>query len=81
LYQKDKALLETIQEKRFKMIDTAEKNGLDLTNEETLKRSQELDQLIFQYQRKTYKNFKRKEDNKAILSKMMFLFPAVIAYA
>ncbi len=54
LHQKNKNLLEEINEKRSKLFDTVQKNGL--SNEETVKRSQELDKLIYQYQRMVQKN-------------------------
>ncbi len=41
-------LLTEIQQKREKMIETAKKNGM--ASQETVRCSQELDQLIFEYQ-------------------------------
>jgi stage 0 sporulation regulatory protein len=41
-------LLTEIQQKREKMIETSRKNGM--ASQETIRCSQELDQLIFEYQ-------------------------------
>ncbi|KAF0822574.1 aspartyl-phosphate phosphatase Spo0E family protein [Cytobacillus firmus] len=41
-------LLTEIQHKRVKMIETARKNGM--ASQDTIRCSQELDQLIFEYQ-------------------------------
>lgn len=54
MHHNNKNLLEEINEKRSKLFDTVQKNGL--SNEETVKRSQELDKLIYQYQRLVQKN-------------------------
>lgn len=57
LPQVNKTILVEIQRKREKMIDLAQEKGL--TSDDTIKCSQELDQLIYQYQasfRKTNKH-------------------------
>lgn len=77
LYQGNRDLLKEINERKTRLYETARKKGL--ANDETIKHSQELDQLIFQYQRKTHKNPKRKEEKKTVLQHMMYMMPAVLA--
>ena len=76
MYQENKNLLDEINERRLKLFDVAQKNGL--SNEETIKRSQELDQLIFQYQRTIHKGPKRQEGKKLVFRTMMMLLPSVL---
>ena len=45
---KNKEIFEEIQRKRMLMIETAREKGL--TNDETIRHSQELDRLIYEYQ-------------------------------
>lgn len=75
MYQENKNLLDEINESRSKLLDSAQKHGL--RNEETIKRSQELDQLIFQYQKSIHKSPKRQEGKKLVLRTMMMLLPSV----
>ncbi|MGJ7919675.1 Spo0E family sporulation regulatory protein-aspartic acid phosphatase [Neobacillus sp. LXY-4] len=79
MYQENKNLLEEINERKSKLYVTAEKNGLNLTSEETIRRSQELDQLIFQYQKEALKSLKRQGGNKTVLWSMMAIMPNVLA--
>lgn len=80
MYQEkeSKTLLEEINKSKSRLIDTVEKKGRTLTDAETVKRSQELDQLIFQYQKEAYQKLKRQEGSKAVLWSMMALFPNVL---
>ncbi|WP_270573886.1 aspartyl-phosphate phosphatase Spo0E family protein [Bacillus glycinifermentans] len=50
-YSQKEELLDSINEKRQMMVKAAEIYGY--TGDETIKRSQELDQLIYQYQKMT----------------------------
>ncbi|MFN2745949.1 MULTISPECIES: aspartyl-phosphate phosphatase Spo0E family protein [Bacillus] len=50
-YLEKEALLASINEKRQMMVEAAEVYGY--TGDETIKQSQELDQLIYQYQKMT----------------------------
>jgi stage 0 sporulation regulatory protein len=69
----NKQMLEEIQKIRVKMIDSAEKNGL--TNELTIKYSQELDQLIYQYQRTNQTRSKEQKEIKFVYNKMVLVWP------
>lgn len=66
-------MLEEIQKIRVKMIDSAEKNGL--TNELTIQYSQELDQLIYQYQRTNQTMPKEQKEIKFVYNKMVLVWP------
>jgi stage 0 sporulation regulatory protein len=79
LYQKNKNLLEAINEQKSKLYDTVEKNGLKLTDEATLKQSQELDQLIFQYQKAVIKSRQSRKGKKSAFRSMMVLLSNVLA--
>lgn len=46
--QKNKEIFEEIQRQRMRMIETAREKGF--TNDETIRQSQELDRLIYEYQ-------------------------------
>ncbi len=83
LYQEkeSKSLMEEINELKTRLVDTVEKKGKTLTDEETVKRSQELDQLIFQYQKEAFTKLKRQEGSKAVLWSMMALIPNVLVEA
>ncbi|MFE8703577.1 Spo0E family sporulation regulatory protein-aspartic acid phosphatase [Cytobacillus sp. FJAT-54145] len=48
MYQSTKELLDEIQKKREKMIDSAKMSGF--TSDDTVRYSQELDKLIYEYQ-------------------------------
>ncbi|MFB6465693.1 Spo0E family sporulation regulatory protein-aspartic acid phosphatase [Cytobacillus sp. Hz8] len=72
MYQTSNEILKQIKIKREKMIISAEKSGF--TSDDTLKYSQELDQLILEYQR----NFQGEiYDNEVNISmrQMMFVCP------
>ena len=77
MYQETQDLLDEINERKSKLYDSVKEKGL--SNEDTIKRSQELDQLIFQYQRKTLKNRKRQEEKKSVLQQMMCILPTFFA--
>ena len=77
MYQENRDLLKEINERKTLLYETARKRGL--TNDETIKHSQELDQLIYKYQRKTHKKGKRKEEKNSVLQHMMFMLPGVLA--
>jgi stage 0 sporulation regulatory protein len=82
LYQEkeQRILLEEINECKTRLYAEVEKKGLNhLTDEETIRRSQELDQLIYQYQKSTLKGPKRQEASKALLWSVMLLLPNVLA--
>ncbi|WP_147531720.1 aspartyl-phosphate phosphatase Spo0E family protein [Bacillus marasmi] len=83
MYQEkeSKSLMEEINELKTRLVDTVEKKGKTLTDEETVKRSQELDQLIFQYQKEAFTKLKRQEGSKAVLWSMMALIPNVLVEA
>lgn len=66
-------MLEEIQRMRIKMIDSAEKHGL--TNEDTIRYSQELDQLIYQYQRMIQNNPKGQAELLFVFGKMTRVWP------
>ncbi|WP_338451867.1 aspartyl-phosphate phosphatase Spo0E family protein [Niallia oryzisoli] len=62
MQDKKKTILAEIQKKREKMIDLAQEKGL--TNNDTIKCSQELDQLIYQYQSSFRKNRRQRGEIK-----------------
>lgn len=66
-------MLEEIQRMRLKMIDSAEKNGL--TDEGTIRYSQELDQLIYQYQRIMQISSNHQQEVKFIFGQMILVWP------
>ncbi|MBS4188998.1 aspartyl-phosphate phosphatase Spo0E family protein [Bacillus sp. FJAT-49705] len=67
---KGKKILLQIQEKRDKMIDTAKNKGF--TSEDTIRCSQELDELIYEYQRSLHLNKKQKVNVHFPIRKMVF---------
>ncbi|MDZ5470540.1 aspartyl-phosphate phosphatase Spo0E family protein [Bacillus sp. 31A1R] len=72
-------LLEEIQEKREKMINSAQKSGF--TSEDTIRYSQELDKLIFEYQCTFGKHNRRAEEVrelKYIYKHMMLIWPKAL---
>jgi len=81
LYQEKEisSLLEKINECKSRLYEAAERNGANLTSEETVKRSQELDQLIFQYQKASLKKPLEQIGGKAMIWSMMFVLPNVLA--
>lgn len=66
-------MLEEIQKKREKMIETANMKGF--TDDDTIRHSQELDQLIYEYQRFTKESNRKEEDSKVILQQMILILP------
>lgn len=77
MYQISQDMLEEkIRKVRSKMIESAQTNGL--TNEVTIKRSEELDQLIFQYQKNTYKSPKPHEEGVLLFQQIMLFVPNVL---
>lgn len=73
-----KSLLEEINESKSRLVETVEQKGKTLTDDETVKLSQELDKLIFQYQKEAFKKLKRQEGSQAVLWSMMTIFPNVL---
>ncbi|WP_223881841.1 aspartyl-phosphate phosphatase Spo0E family protein [Niallia endozanthoxylica] len=74
MQDKKKTILAEIQKKREKMISLAQEKGL--TNNDTIKCSQELDQLIFQYQSSFRKNRRQRGELKRKRNvKYMLLLP------
>ncbi|WP_102271658.1 aspartyl-phosphate phosphatase Spo0E family protein [Cytobacillus massiliigabonensis] len=57
--EKGQKILTQIQEKRERMIDSAKKHGY--TSEYTIRCSEELDQLIFEYQQQKQSDKKQKK--------------------
>ncbi|MBU8877597.1 aspartyl-phosphate phosphatase Spo0E family protein [Bacillus sp. FJAT-29790] len=72
-------MLTQIQEMREKMIDSAEKNGF--TSEDTIRCSQELDQLIFEYQCILRQDQERKEEVKFSFKQMIMGWPKQVIEA
>lgn len=64
-------MLDEIQKKREKMIETANRKGF--TSDDTIRYSQELDQLIYEYQ--CFFNGKREDEMKLNFRQMMFIIP------
>lgn len=67
--EKGQKILIQIQEKRERMIDSAKKYGY--TNEYTIRCSEELDQLIFEYQQQKQNEKKQKKKIKFTLKLMI----------
>ncbi|WNS76959.1 aspartyl-phosphate phosphatase Spo0E family protein [Bacillus sp. DTU_2020_1000418_1_SI_GHA_SEK_038] len=70
--EKCKKILLQIQEKREKMIKSAKIHGY--TSEDTIQCSQELDQLIYEYQLTIHKE-KIEEEARFPFNKLIFVFP------
>lgn len=70
---KNKKVLIQIQEKRERMIDSAKKYGF--TSEVTIRFSQELDELIYEYQCILKREHARKEKAAFIFKKILLLWP------
>nr|WP_051030903.1 aspartyl-phosphate phosphatase Spo0E family protein [Robertmurraya massiliosenegalensis] len=68
-------MLDEIQKKREKMIETAKRKGF--TNDDTIRHSQELDQLIYEYQCQTSNVQKKEEELKVNFRQMMIVLPQV----
>ncbi|WP_257959003.1 aspartyl-phosphate phosphatase Spo0E family protein [Bacillus sp. V3-13] len=75
MYQNGNKLLEEIQRKRQCMIESATRNGF--TSEETIRCSEELDQLIYQYQIKIHKGEKGWEESR-LPYKHMIVWPKAL---
>ncbi|WP_071395520.1 aspartyl-phosphate phosphatase Spo0E family protein [Bacillus tuaregi] len=69
MQDKKKTILAEIQKKREKMIELAHEKGL--TNNDTIKCSQELDQLIYQYQSSFRKNRRQRGERKRNIKYML----------
>ncbi|MEH7522201.1 aspartyl-phosphate phosphatase Spo0E family protein [Bacillus sp. JJ1503] len=68
-----KEILLHIQEKREKMINSARKYGY--TSEDTIQCSQELDQLIYEYQLTIHHSEKIEEEVRFPFKKMILVLP------
>lgn len=69
-------MIEEIKAKRELMINSA--NNLGFTSEETIKYSQELDELINQYQRSIEGNSRTNEEVKFAFKQMIMIWPKVL---
>lgn len=69
-------MLEEIKEKRDLMIDCANTKGY--TNDDTIKYSQELDQLINEYQKALRISCKSNEEVKFAFKQMIMVLPKVL---
>lgn len=68
-------MLDEIQKKREKMIESAKRKGY--TNVDTIRYSQELDQLIYEYQCYSKRTGKQEEEVKIVFRQMMVILPQV----
>lgn len=66
-------MLKEIQKKREIMIETANMKGY--TNDDTIRHSQELDQLIYDYQRYSKKMSIHDEQRGIVFQQMMLILP------
>ncbi|WP_246234694.1 aspartyl-phosphate phosphatase Spo0E family protein [Bacillus aquiflavi] len=64
-------MMDEIQRKRERMIDSAEKYGY--TSDDTIKCSEELDELIYKYQC-TFQKRHHEEEVKVIFQKMVMIY-------
>lgn len=69
-------MLAEIQQKREKMIEAAKKNGL--ASEETIRCSQELDKLIYEYQCAIKKEQEHKKRMKISFRQMILLWKKAV---
>jgi stage 0 sporulation regulatory protein len=69
-------MLESIQIKRERMIECGLKKGF--TNVETIQYSQELDDLIYEYQCSFLKKTIKKESRKFPMKQLMLVWPKVL---
>lgn len=75
--QRIKEMLDEIQRKRKRMIETAKESGL--TSDDTIRQSQELDRLIYEYQC-LFSSSKRKErEPRFTCRQLMLLWPKIRA--
>lgn len=73
MQQNSREMLDTIQQMREKMIESAKAYGLD--GEETIECSQELDKLIFEYQCLSKETRKIKKESNTVRKQPMFMWP------
>lgn len=78
MQQNSREMLDTIQQMREKMIESAKAYGLD--GEETIECSQELDKLIFEYQCLSKETRKNKKESKIVIKQPMFMWPNQMIY-
>lgn len=77
--QRIEEMLDEIQRKRKRMIETARKSGL--TSDDTIRLSQELDRLIYEYQC-LFSSLNRKErEPKFACRQLMLFWPKIRAKA
>lgn len=74
--QSIKKLLDEIQIKREVMIDSAKINGF--TSEDTIRYSQELDKLIYEYQCVFQEEVQQNEEIKIVFKQMMMIWPKAL---
>jgi stage 0 sporulation regulatory protein len=70
-------IFKEINIKREKMIECANEKGF--TNEDTIKFSQELDELIYRYQTNNHRPVKKREEIKSSIINMVMLLPKALA--
>lgn len=75
--QRIKEMLDEIQRKRDRMIETANKSGL--TSDDTIRQSQELDRLIYEYQCMFSSSNCKKRAPKFTCRQLMLLWPKIRA--
>lgn len=68
-------ILDEIQKKREKMIESAKRKGF--TNVDTIRYSQELDQLIYEYQCYSKRTRKQDDEIRIAFKQMMMILPQV----
>lgn len=73
MQENSREMLDTIQQMREKMIESAKAYGLD--GEETIECSQELDKLIYEYQCLSKERRKIKKEIKVVRKQTMFMWP------
>ncbi|WP_237562810.1 aspartyl-phosphate phosphatase Spo0E family protein [Bacillus dakarensis] len=74
--QNNEEMLEEIQKKREKMIESARKNGF--TSVDTIRYSQELDRLIYDYQCTFQKANHHTQEVKIVFKQMMLIWPKAL---
>ncbi len=68
-------ILDEIQKKREIMIETAKRKGF--TNDDTVRYSQELDQLIYEYQCHSKRPRKKQDEIRMGITQIMWTLPSV----
>ena len=76
--QKNDEMLEEIQKKREKMIESARKYGF--TSDDTIRYSQELDRLIYDYQCTFQKADHHVQEVKIVFKQMMLIWPKALVH-